>query len=303
MVDYQATPDFYSDYIQHYNHNHDPRTGQFTSSKAGGASKSTPGYGKNGKKTEHGSVTATMILTAVGIVAARVAVNILINKAANKSVEVTQQLAKRSTYKKLSELRETEKVDKKTGLKLKANKDATPEEDLAFTNAQRGGKGGSKTFNNCTYCTTAYDLRRRGFDVIAGTTKHGTTVDDIATWYKGGKFTRATVSKGLINNKKRRQEVKDELLKQPVGARGNLCVTWSNAYGSGHSMAYEITKSGLVIRDGQSGKTYTDTKTSLNNLKTVDSILKRVVISQVDYMRTDNLTPNYKLLKERKIIA
>lgn len=301
MVNYQPTPDFYTDYLQHYNHNHDPRTGQFTSSGAG-ISSSTPGQGKNGKQTEHGSITATMILAAVGTVVARVAISMLINKAANKSVEVTQQLAKRSTYKKLSELRETEKIDKKTGLRLKANKDATPEEDLIFTNAQRGGKGGSKTFNNCTYCTTAYDLRRRGFDVIAGTTKHGTTVSDIATWYKGGKFTRATVSPGLINNKKRRQEIKDELLKQPVGARGNLCVTWSRGYGSGHSMAYEITKNGLLIRDGQTGKTYTDTKSSLGNTRTIDAILSRSVLTQVDYMRTDNLTPNYKLLKERGII-
>lgn len=33
MKTYTATPDFYRDYICHYNHNHDPRTGQFTSSR------------------------------------------------------------------------------------------------------------------------------------------------------------------------------------------------------------------------------------------------------------------------------
>lgn len=31
MMYYQATPDYYNDYIKHYNHNHDPRTGKFTS--------------------------------------------------------------------------------------------------------------------------------------------------------------------------------------------------------------------------------------------------------------------------------
>lgn len=30
MNTYQPTPDFYNDYIAHYNHNHDPRNGQFT---------------------------------------------------------------------------------------------------------------------------------------------------------------------------------------------------------------------------------------------------------------------------------
>lgn len=31
MNTYTATPDFYHDYIAHYNHNHDPKSGQFTS--------------------------------------------------------------------------------------------------------------------------------------------------------------------------------------------------------------------------------------------------------------------------------
>lgn len=33
---YTSTPDFYNDYIQHYNHNHDPRNGQFTTGPGGG---------------------------------------------------------------------------------------------------------------------------------------------------------------------------------------------------------------------------------------------------------------------------
>ena len=36
MIGYQATPDYYNDYISHYNHYHDPKNGQFSSSKDGG---------------------------------------------------------------------------------------------------------------------------------------------------------------------------------------------------------------------------------------------------------------------------
>lgn len=37
MKTYTATPDFYRDYICHYNHNHDPRNGQFTSGNGNSA--------------------------------------------------------------------------------------------------------------------------------------------------------------------------------------------------------------------------------------------------------------------------
>lgn len=36
MKTYTATPDFYRDYIAHYNHNHDPRNGQFASGNSTG---------------------------------------------------------------------------------------------------------------------------------------------------------------------------------------------------------------------------------------------------------------------------
>lgn len=35
MITYISTPDFYNDYIKHYNPNHDPRNGQFTSGPGG----------------------------------------------------------------------------------------------------------------------------------------------------------------------------------------------------------------------------------------------------------------------------
>ena len=35
MQTYQSTPDFYNDYISHFNKNHDPRSGQFASGSNG----------------------------------------------------------------------------------------------------------------------------------------------------------------------------------------------------------------------------------------------------------------------------
>ena len=37
MITYQSTPDFYNDYIQHFNPFHDPRNGQFTNGRGGGS--------------------------------------------------------------------------------------------------------------------------------------------------------------------------------------------------------------------------------------------------------------------------
>lgn len=38
MIKYTPTPDYYNDYICHYNHNHDPKNGQFTTGSGGGTS-------------------------------------------------------------------------------------------------------------------------------------------------------------------------------------------------------------------------------------------------------------------------
>ena len=37
MITYTATPDYYNDYIQHFNPFHDPRNGQFTTGRGGGS--------------------------------------------------------------------------------------------------------------------------------------------------------------------------------------------------------------------------------------------------------------------------
>ena len=37
MINYTPTPDFYNDYIQHFNPFHDPRNGQFTNGRGGGS--------------------------------------------------------------------------------------------------------------------------------------------------------------------------------------------------------------------------------------------------------------------------
>lgn len=222
-----------------------------------------------------------------------------------------KQIQKREAYTKMSELRTNEKVDKKTGLLLKSDKNATPEEDLELVNSLRGSKDKESwnTFSNCTYCTTAYDLRRRGYDVVAGTTPIGVDTKDIESWYKDGKFKkikREPSGKALMKNmflststKDQIDSVKKAMVKnEPVGSRGNICVYWLGS-SSGHSMAYEITEKGLVIRDGQSNQSYYDVPGGKNSIY---NIFKHANMWDVQYMRTDNLTPNYEKLKKDGII-
>ena len=41
MINYTPTPDFYNDYICHYNHNHDPKNGQFAKGHSGSGKTAT----------------------------------------------------------------------------------------------------------------------------------------------------------------------------------------------------------------------------------------------------------------------
>lgn len=52
MINYTPTPDYYNEYICHYNHNHDPRNGQFTTGDggSGGSSEEAPSKKKAKKK-------------------------------------------------------------------------------------------------------------------------------------------------------------------------------------------------------------------------------------------------------------
>ena len=189
-------------------------------------------------------------------------------------------------------------IDPETGFRLLKK----PESTMDCLNAINPGKvrilsstknteiiSGSST--NCMLCTTAYELRQRGYDVHAGfdtsgrgylpenffpqifknppdTTKIFQAVEDIANgkdYSAADKFSRLT----------------DSLKDVPNGARGNLCVWWKSGMGGGHSMIWEKADGKLRFMDGQTGEIYSDF---------ANQVLKHTHdLKPIEVLRTDNL--------------
>ena len=87
-------------------------------------------------------------------------------------------------------------------------------------------------------------------------------------------------------------KVVEELERQPEGSYGNFMVYWKE--GGGHSMFYQIEDNKAVLYDAQSNKKY-----SLNTIAKHANI----ELPGHAFLRTDNLTPNYELLKKEGIIG
>lgn len=205
-----------------------------------------------------------------------------------------------SAVKKEEARRSKLKVDPKTGFYLKEG-ECTPEEDMKHINP--GYKNlKENTKQNCSYCTTAYELRRRGYDVQAMVNARGETPDRILSVFPKAKQ-KELYKPNVIKSKdkdgkevstiqfKSTQEKYDaltkELLSHGDGARGNLLVAW-NSWG-GHSVAWENQNGNVIIRDCQSNKTY-------SNKTDIQKLLIRTATAE--YFRTDNVDFDIKKAKE-----
>jgi len=190
--------------------------------------------------------------------------------------------------------RQLEKTDPKTGLKLKSNPNTTIKEDMKMVNREYGyglfaknmyGIESGKTMGhteNCMLCSTAMDLKRRGYDVKAGSSPDGYYAKDLTNWYKEKK----APTMGRFNS------IVEQLNQQPEGSYGNFMVYWKE--GGGHSMFYHIEDGKAVLYDSQSNKKYS-----------MNTIAKHINYSTPGhcFLRTDNLTPDYNFLKKSGIIA
>ncbi len=208
----------------------------------------------------------------------------------------------RSKVKGAFENKRTSKleVDKKTGFHLK-NKDMTPEQDMKHINP--GYKNfDTNTKNNCMLCTTAYELRRRGYDVQAGTSTTGFQNKNVLEWFPKGKLesiyassstnTRQAAKDSLkvaygLGGREKYDKLSSSLLKHGDGARGNLMVSW-NMQGGGHSVVWENQNGSVIIRDCQSGKVY-------RSPGQISKLLSKTF--SATYVRTDNVDFDEKKLK------
>lgn len=170
------------------------------------------------------------------------------------------------------------KYDKKTGFKLK-DREMTEKEDLKAANPLRSNDTYTKsTRYNCVYCSHAYELRRRGFDVMAKLSKEPVSTEKIFGVYPKAKpvlfdpfecfdlddkgrpngFVKIkNVAKAKERYAKARNEIKKQFrnLASEEGSRGYLSIQWRN--GGGHLTTYFVKDGKVKIADPQSGKILT----------------------------------------------
>lgn len=258
--------------IIHFNPYHDPTNGQFTNSPGGGS-----GSIKRDKSAVFNTVAALFPEIGLPVAAAtEIKVAIMNNKLSKKPKEP------------------------KTGLSLKT-KEYTPEQDLRIVNPGRTNIYKEGYHSNCASCTMTYELRRRGYDVIANKNPGGITRSDYSKYFdikpakKIGdrKSSGGTGSVMKWQNESRKehkeyaQSVIRDLNKLPKGTRGNLSVSWG--FGGGHSMFFEIGNSGVIVRDAQINKTY-------SNERQLTKLFSN--ITETSYFRLDNAKLKPKYIKE-----
>lgn len=119
---------------------------------------------------------------------------------------------------------------------------------------------------NCLYCTTAYEMRRRGYDVQAQQDWVGGIRGDMpAIMFEGAKTEEIYDISNLRMNDMARVEqtamganaMIDAMVAQGDGARGYVEVQWAGGQG-GHSMAYEVKDGQALLIDCQTGEVMTD---------------------------------------------
>lgn len=168
-------------------------------------------------------------------------------------------------------------VDAKNGLpRIKRIESA--DDTLKTVNPSKGSH--LATSNNCCLCTIAYDLRRRGYDVIA---KQNAPInllydigpEDVSWMYGFPKETKTKDAKGLEN----------ALKKQPNGSRGAAFCTWGGEGHSGHVVAYEVQNGKPILYDAQTGDKYEKISDLFEDVKATS------------FIRLDDKEPNYNFVK------
>lgn len=195
--------------------------------------------------------------------------------------EISAHKANNKLKKTIDEISANTNVDKKTGLKKK-QKEMTPDEDMEKINP--GFKNWSdNTKSNCFLCTTAYDLRRKGYDVTANGASEGYDSTAALAWYPKASMTRLH---SPPNFNKETQQAMMKVFNTPEGGYGNLSVSWKK--GGGHSMVYGVENGIPVLRDCQTNKVYRG--------GACNKIFK--ASDELRYTRLDNVQPNISVMKK-----
>lgn len=183
----------------------------------------------------------------------------------------------------------------------KKTEEYTDKEDQAVINPDYDPETYAYSMN-CAYCTAAYELRQRGYDVEAAPVNVFTanTMEEIASWYEDAEpKSFSTVDSDTYNDLKNTGDVDiyevyaqaekaaadkmvDELKQYGDGARGQFCLYWYG--GGGHSMIWEVENNDVVVRDAQTNEI-------------VDMTEYFGYATDGFYIRTDNLELSDEILK------
>lgn len=168
-------------------------------------------------------------------------------------------------------------------------------EDTSIVNLGRYATDNTKAYTyNCAYCTAAYDMRRRGYEVVSDAKMPMlddlTYASELASWYEGsvihtgrnedktfyskqGADCELNNNLSLLNNKLEEADnpfdslmarlnlidaemmLTNELLQYGEGARGFMGIEYDN--GGRHSIAWEICDGKLYLLDAQVNQVYT----------------------------------------------
>ena len=157
----------------------------------------------------------------------------------------------------------------------------TADEDMAAINKGYADPDNLGAYMNCVLCSTAYDLRRRGYDIEARETKVGRRPKDVAEYYNVNE-------KDAVHKYKKYDKFVEALRNEPDGSRG-ITLTGAGPYDSNHAMSWEKNNGRVTIRDCQSNTFYDSVANSPVNKN-----------SQITYhyIRTDNLDVNWDVVKD-----
>ena len=244
--------------------------------------------------------------------------------------KTVKDLKKESNYLKTNDKTSYEKYQKNEPDFMKDVREIKPpttkEYDMSEINELYDPKDPGRS-ENCGICSTAYELRRRGYDVEAISNSDGLTFWHFEFMYEnpeivhcdpnGEVLSLSEYTKDLEKGPTRlwqehynvyeeegdyysNSETIEKTIAEQSGknTRGNLLVFWNG--GGGHSMVYEVDKDGKVlIRDCQVNQTFELSEilwrsTSINFLRTDNLKLKENILELVQPNK-----PNLKMKRKK----
>ncbi len=144
----------------------------------------------------------------------------------------------------------------------------------AYEGANPSYSKGRQWKHNCQRCVCAYELRRRGYDVVAMPKMHGDKMHNGGEFFQDAALKRVS---GLTF-----AQLEKQLMKAKPGARFIIEVRWPRSR-VGHTFNAERLKKSIKYVDGQPGK---------DNAK---DYFKRAVDGKISYFRSDNAKIDSKI--------